>query len=1141
MATISIADSDARVQYTQAVTADTTQLTIDFPFFSLDDINVIVTSAAGVDTTLTRGTGTGTFAVTGTSVDDGFSGGHITLGDTYSNAATKYTIFRDITIERTTDFPTSGPFNISSLNTELDKIFAIEQELETKIGRTLKLADSDSAATLALPNLDTRKGTVLAFNTTTGLPEAGPEIGDVSSIAAITTDIATLADIEDGTDATDAIQTVAGISSDVTTVSGIEANVTTVAGISANVTAVAGDEADIGTVAGISANVTTVAGISANVTTVAGISSNVTTVAGDSADIQALAAKTTELGLLGTADAIADMNTLATSAIVTDLDLLADVKADIESLGDITADITTVAGQISPTNNISTVAGISGNITTVGGISGDVTTVAGISANTTTVAGISANVTTVAGVASNVTTVAGISSDVTTVAGKSTEIGRLGTADAVADMNTLGTAAIVSDLDTVAGISANVTTVAGVSANVTTVAGISGNVTTVAGVSSDVTTVAGISSNVTTVATNNANVTTVATNITGVNSFAERYRVASADPTTSLDEGDLAYNTTSNELKYYDGSAWNAISPGITQVSEDTTPTLGGNLDVNDKNIEFGDSSGSANNRIKFGASDDLVIFHDATHSYIQDNGTGDLRLTSNGTGVFITKGTSENMAQFRTDGAVNLYYDNSFKFATKSDGVNVIGELEADSLDIDGAADITGNVTLHANLELQDGDKILLGTGDDLEIQHSGSNSHITHSGTGALYIDSNSGTYFRNAAGTEAYASFIQDGAVDLYHNGSKKLATTSTGVTVTGTVTANSFSGDGSALTGISSVGGATGVDFNDSVKARFGTGNDLEIYHDGNSKIADVGTGKLELHSNGTGVAIQKGSTEYMAQFLTDGAVQLYYDNANKLETTSSGAVVYGWLDANEGIRHNNDTNTALTFDNDDIRLSTGGTVRLVVDTTGVTLGSTSSAKFKPVSGDYGSIEIDGGAKNTYEGVNIGGRVAFMHNNSADGGIYNDVDNAWMLYTGRQGTTRLYYNGGSRFESASGGANVYGTINAYAEGSNNFRVDLRQGSAKMWACVEQFGTHSFKDSYNTSSVTDQGTSYSFVNINNDMNNANYAISGSTDMGSYTYGQHQYNNEATSGLRVVNSPDYNKNFGDGQVGTSIHGDIA
>ena len=291
MATISIADNDARVQYTQGVTADTTQLTIDFPFFDNDDINVIVTSASGTDTTLTRGTGTGTFAVVGTAVDDGFSGGYVTLGDTYNDAATKYTIFRDIDVERTTDFPTSGPFNISSLNTELDKIFAIEQELETKLNRTIKLADSDSAATLSLPNLDTRKGTVLAFNATTGVPEAGPEIADVSSIAAITTDIGTLADIEDGTDATDAIQKVAAIDSNVTTVAGIEANVTTVAGIEANVTTVANDETDIGTVAGISGDITAVANISTDIQTV---EDNITAIQNASTNATTATTKATE-------------------------------------------------------------------------------------------------------------------------------------------------------------------------------------------------------------------------------------------------------------------------------------------------------------------------------------------------------------------------------------------------------------------------------------------------------------------------------------------------------------------------------------------------------------------------------------------------------------------------------------------------------------------------------------------------------------------------------------------------------------------------------------------------------------------------------------------------------------------------------
>ena len=65
--------------------------------------------------------------------------------------------------------------------------------------------------------------------------------------------------------------------------------------------------------------------------------------------------------------------------------------------------------------------------------------------------------------------------------------------------------------------------------------------------------------------------------------------------------------------------------------------------------------------------------------------------------------------------------------------------------------------------------------------------------------------------------------------------KLATTATGVTVTGTVAATSYTGDGSNLTGISSVGGSTGVDFNDNVAVRFGTGNDAVIKHDTSSSL------------------------------------------------------------------------------------------------------------------------------------------------------------------------------------------------------------------------------------------------------------------------------------------------------------------
>ena len=140
----------------------------------------------------------------------------------------------------------------------------------------------------------------------------------------------------------------------------------------------------------------------------------------------------------------------------------------------------------------------------------------------------------------------------------------------------------------------NIDTVAANDSNITTVAGNNANITTVAGISSDVTTVAGDSSDISTVAGSIANVNTTASNITGVNSFAERYRVESSDPTTSLDEGDLAYNTTDNNLKFYNGTSWTAISPGIANVVDDSTPQLGGNLDVQTNQIVS-----TSNNNVK--------------------------------------------------------------------------------------------------------------------------------------------------------------------------------------------------------------------------------------------------------------------------------------------------------------------------------------------------------------------------------------------------------------------------------------------------------------------------------------------------------------------------------------------------------------
>ena len=89
----------------------------------------------------------------------------------------------------------------------------------------------------------------------------------------------------------------------------------------------------------------------------------------------------------------------------------------------------------------------------------------------------------------------------------------------------------------------------------------------------------------------------------------------------------------------------------------------------------------------------------------------------------------------------------------------------------------------------------------------------------------------------------------------------------------------------------IGGANGVTFNDNVKAKFGAGSDLQIYHDGsNSVIKDNGTGKLIIDTDGTAIEFQKSGLETLATFATDGAVSLYHNNSKKLETTTTGVKV-----------------------------------------------------------------------------------------------------------------------------------------------------------------------------------------------------------------------------------------------------------
>ena len=295
------------------------------------------------------------------------------------------------------------------------------------------------------------------------------------------------------------------------------------------------------------------------------------------------------------------------------------------------------------------------------------------------------------------------------------------------------------------------------------------NITTVAGVSSQIALlgVASVITDMNTLGTtaNVNNISTVASNITDVNSFANRYRISASDPTTSLDAGDLAFVTGSSQLKFYDGSAWQAISTSgsgdidgvtagtglsgggttgtVTLNIDSTVATLSGTQTFTNKTIDADGTGNSITNidnaNIKASAAIDATKIHngnvsntefgylDGVTSAIQtqldsklSNITGqtlgslsDVTITSpssgqviryNGT-AFVNATDEDNLANNDTDdlseGSSNLYYTDA-RFDTRFGTKSTTNLSEGTNLYYTNArADARVNLQTGSNLDL--------------------------------------------------------------------------------------------------------------------------------------------------------------------------------------------------------------------------------------------------------------------------------------------------------------------------------------------------------------------------------------------------------------------------------------------------------
>ena len=166
----------------------------------------------------------------------------------------------------------------------------------------------------------------------------------------------------------------------------------------------------------------------------------------------------------------------------------------------------------------------------------------------------------------------------------------------------------------------------------------------------------------------------------------------SSEPTTTY-AFQWWYDTTNNLLKLRNSanSAWITLpfdptTSGEVNITANSTATA--DLAFSGGDVTFGD-----NDKAIFGAGSDLQIYHDGSHSYIADTGTGNLRLTAQNFYVMDTTATKTMFAGVQDAQSV-IYYNGSQKLATTSTGIDVTGTVTADSIAVAGASGAQITVT---------------------------------------------------------------------------------------------------------------------------------------------------------------------------------------------------------------------------------------------------------------------------------------------------------------------------------------------------------------------------------------------------------------------------------------------------------------
>ena len=379
--------------------------------------------------------------------------------------------------------------------------------------------------------------------------------------------------------------------------------------------------------------------------------------------------------------------------------------------------------------------------------------------------------------------------------------------------------------------------------------------------------------------------------------------------------------------------------------------------------------------RLRIGSSEDLQLYHDGNHSYLAENGTGDLKIQASAGSIILQKSNGEEMIKADVDGAVSLFHNDVGVVTTTSTGATINQFIFSQDA-----------IRRHST-----NSQIVFQGSNETRLYHAANSQvKLAFRGNGDVFrgaVDASPNAISLKTEADEVGVVARSNSFTELYYNGNKKLNTENGGVFITGICTATSFSGNGASLTNLNGSNIASGtvpvarigtgtkdtttfyrgdgtfqvvstdlvgdsspqlggnLDTNDKNivfadsdggsgadnRAVFGASSDLQMYHNGGaSVISHANTGDLQI-TNSSGdtwiasdgiVRISNNSLNgYMAKFDEDGAAELYHNGTKKFFTTADGAKLDGTGDV--VLELNADTDNVDETHNPQLRFTQDG--------------------------------------------------------------------------------------------------------------------------------------------------------------------------------------------------------------------------